>query len=254
MKRLFGIVVCALFCFCCSAEIVQIKKIDECMQYVQPDTLLIFDLDNTVMETAQTFGGDQWLAYQIQQAKNQGFVGDEAFLPIFAEWVTVQHRTNVQAVEPTTAALIEQLQKSGYTVLALTTRGLETAACTIDQLSSIGVDFSRSAPAEQELQFEPVRAALYRKGILFSSGTNKAALLFRFLGLINSHPQKILIVDDKEGHVKDLEKSCQANGVSFTGLRYGFLDEKINNFSPTLADRERELFFGRLVSDEEAKN
>jgi hypothetical protein len=234
------------------AEIVQIKNIGECKEHIKPQMLLIFDIDNTIMETAQSIGSDQWFSYRIEENIKQGMSKEESLKIALAEWISIQNKTKVKLVEPPTAQLIEDLQKDGWQILGLTIRGIELATKTLEQLKSIGVDFKKTTPVSQEIIFKQLPGAIYRRGVLFSTGSSKGSLLFQFFKETGYYPKKILFVDDKENHLKDVEKYCNELEISFIGLRYGFLDEKVKKLRPELA-QEQWKCFGSLISDEEAE-
>jgi hypothetical protein len=234
------------------AEIIEIKKIDECLEHAKPEMLILFDIDNTLMETTQTLGSDQWFSHRIEEYVNQGFSKEEALLVTRFEWVSIQYKSNVQPVEPTTAQLIQKLQKNGWKVLALTTRGLYLANRTIEQLQSIGINLAIPA-FPHEMTFNEERGAMYRDGILFSAGTDKGPLLFQFLEKVHLQPKKILFVDDRKGHLQNVEAFCNQHQIPFLGLRYGFLDEKVHQLRSDLAQVQLARF-GQLISDEEAES
>ena len=237
---------------CLHAEIIQIKNIDQCKEQIKPDMLLVFDIDNTLMETAQSLGSDQWFTYQFEENMKRGMSKQESVAVTLAEWLTIQNKTKVKLVEPVTAKFLENVQKGGWKVIGLTTRGLELARKTIEQLKSIGIDFEKATPVSQEIIFENIPSAVYRKGILFSTGTNKGSLLFQFFKQTGYLPNKILFVDDKEKYLRDVEKVSLEHQIPFVGLRYGFLDEKVKHLNPELANEQWKCF-GNLISDEEAK-
>ena len=234
------------------AEIIEINKIDECMEYVKPEMLIVFDIDNTLMEAAQTLGSDQWFGHRIDEYKDRGFSKEEALQITRVEWVSIQYKTKVKAVEPTTAQLIHKLQKNGWKVIGLTNRGLYLATRTIEQLQSIGINLFTSDFAH-EISFDDEYGIMYRDGIVFSAGTAKGAVLFEFLEKAQYHPKKILFVDDRKCHLQNVETACNQRQIPFLGLRYGFLDEKVKRMRPDIADIQLK-YFGQLISDEEAES
>jgi len=221
------------------------------MDQIKPDMLVVFDIDNTLIEPAQSLGSDQWFSYRVEENIRRGMSKQESFAVALTEWISIQHKTKVKPVETSTVQLFEQLHNGGWQVIALTTRGIELAAKTIEQLKSVGIDFSKAMPVSQEIIFEHVRGALYRGGIVFCDGSNKGALLLQFFKQSGLDPKKILFVDDKEKCLRDVEQVCAEHQISFIGLRYGFLDEKVKNLKPEVAD-EQWVCFGNLISDEEA--
>ena len=233
------------------AEIFQIHKIEECQDHLQSDMILIFDLDNTVFEPVQTLGSDQWFDHEFSEFVNQGYSADEALQVTKAEWIAIQNKTKVKLVEPMTASIIHTLQQKGWKVMGLTSRGLYLSTRTIEQLHSVGIDFSATAPSDQKFLFDRERGLCYQNGILFSAGTSKGSLLFRFFQETDVHPKQVLFVDDKLHQLEDVRKACQEHLVPMVGLRYGYLDQKVAAFDPKIAAIQMTAF-SALMSDEEA--
>jgi hypothetical protein len=62
-----------------------------------------------------------------------------------------------------------------------------------------------------------------------------------------------LFINDKHEHIQQVEKTCQEKGISFIGLRYGYLDDQVEAFSPQIASIQMDYFNNfQLMSDVEA--
>lgn len=241
-----------LIVFSLNAKIIQIHNIDECSHYLPEDSLVIFDLDNTIMEPVQTIGSEQWFSYRINEWKKQGFSDQEALAKTIPEYVAVQKATQMKLVEPTTLGLVQKLQKKKIPVMSLTARSLALVSRTFEQLQANGIDFSKTAPVQKEIHFGENSGIYLKDGVLFSSGENKGAVFSQMLQKTGLHPRNVLMIDDKQGHLADVEKVCEQQGIVFLGLRYGFLDEKVKNFSGEIADLQLK-YFRQLLTDEDAK-
>lgn len=242
----------SLFSSLLCAQIVEVRTMAEVRTMVDPEALIVFDIDNTIMETAQTLGSDQWFYHRRQFYLSEGFHPQEALEMALAEWMAVQNLTPVQLVEEEVQGFIEELQREGVSVMGLTTRGLGLATRTLRQLHSLQVDLSPTAPLKEETLFKGDRAILYRQGILFTAGTHKGRAFLQLCEKIGGVPRKVVFINDKENHLAEVEESCEASQVEFLGLRYGFLDEKVALFSHELASVQWD-HFGRLISDEHAQ-
>jgi hypothetical protein len=115
----------------------------EILPYINDQTLLVFDLDNTVMEPVQTLGSDQWFHYLL----NQSYTVDQAV----AIWSQVQPVSEMEAVESITPEIIAQGQLAGLKVMALTARPSSLAQTTENQLLSVGVNFQGSPVYESDV-------------------------------------------------------------------------------------------------------
>lgn len=231
------------------AEIFEISTIKQCEEHIRPDRLIVFDIDNTIMEASQTLGSDQWFSYRIRENQNKGLSEQESFYRTLIEWMAVQLQTQVKLVEPQFSSLFDHIVKGGWKVVGLTSRGQELAGRTLEQLNSIGVDLSRASPTPQEIVFG--QGQVYHGGVLFAHGSNKSTLLFQFLNRVALHPKGIIFVDDKMNNLLDVEKECAANQIAFWGLRYAYMDKKVQAMRPEVAEVQLKTF-SQLISDEEA--
>ena len=233
------------------AEIIEINKIDKINEYIDQDTLVIFDLDNTVYEKAQSYGSDQWYDYTFKTNLEKMKSSDKAFDVTYKEWVQIDAITEVKPVEKNTKKIIDDLQNKNLKVMALTTRGFISALAAINQLNSIEINFSISSPFSEEIFFES--GGNYKNGILFANGKNKAEVLKGFFEKIKFKPKKIVFIDDKHKNVLSLEPFCDKENIKYFGLRYGFMDKKVRNFDPDLALIQKKNFNKKILTDEEAK-
>jgi hypothetical protein len=93
---------------------------------------------------------------------------------------------------------------------------------------------------------------LFHRGILFTSGTHKGMAMAKFLSQIGHMPKSIVFINDKRQNIEEVEVIAEKYGVPFIGLRYGYVDEKVNNFNEDVANLQFQ-HFGRIISDEEAE-
>ncbi len=249
-KTLPYIIALFLLAFPLFAQIRDIHTIAEYKEHVDPEALLLFDIDNTIMEPTQLLGSDQWFTYRQAYYRERGYTPTMALENALAEWMSIQNLTRVRLVEAETADLIRDLQSQGYALMGLTTRGLGLALRTIEQLQTLAVNLSKTAPFTEERFFTTERGILFRNGILFTAGTHKGTAFLRlFEGQL---PKKVIFINDKKSDLAQVEEICEQMGIPFLGLRYGFLDEKVKNFSEELAAVQWE-HFGTLLSDEAAR-
>lgn len=154
---------------------------------------MILDIDDTLLVPVQTLGTDVWFFHRLEYYKkleSYSFALDKAL----AEWEAIRHLTKVQIVEKGTEKLIEQLQNTNVVVMGLTTQGLAFATRTVNQLNSLDIDLSKTAPSDEENYFMNGQGVLYRHGILFTAGTVKGTALFKLLDKINYHPKHIVFL------------------------------------------------------------
>lgn len=255
MKRFFlSIYLCVVTICYLHAEIIETKNFKEIIPHIYPETLVILDIDDTLLIPVQTLGTDAWFLSRLDhhfQIKKDRFLALDRAL---AEWEAIRHITNVKIVEEGTDDIINEMQKSNTVIMGLTTQGLALANRTVVQLKSLSIDLSRTAPSVHDCYFiNGQNGVLYQQGVLFTAGTSKGEALTKFLDTINYHPKHVVFINDKKTHLQDVEKSLELRNMNFTGLRYSYSDQRVANFCKEMAEIQwTHSTFDHLLSDEEA--
>jgi len=239
--------------------VIETTHFREITSYPQKDTLVLLDIDDTLLLPTQTLGSDTWFLYRVKQNQIAGVATSDAFEKSLAEWEAIRQLTKMEIVEPGTDKIVhllqDQAQNQKFYVMGLTTQGLALATRTSQQLKENGFDLSLTAPSRED-QYLLIngRGVLYRNGILFTSGASKGESLFALCKKIGYSPQRIVFINDKETHLKDVESAAESRGIECIGLRYAFADGRKKAFDPHLADYQfTHSTLHHLLSDEEAK-
>lgn len=249
-----------IFCFLLviitslSGKTIEFHSFKDLSSHLTPETLVVLDIDDTLLIPKQMLGCDEWFLYRMNQRKESGFSYGDALEKTLAEWEAVRHLTEMEIVEPETEAIIKSLQDQGYCVFGLTTQGLALATRTIQQLKELKIDLTRTAPSSEDIYF-PIKqqGVLYRKGVLFTSGTPKGEALFQLCKLIDRSISRIVFVNDKSTHIAEIERVAIVQNVDFLGLRYSHSDARKAAFRPEIAELQfHQSNFGKILSDEEA--
>ncbi len=233
--------------------IVEVKHFKEILNYLEPNSLIILDIDDTLLLPVQTLGRDSWFQYRLRYHQTKESSYELALDKALAEWEAIRHLTEVEIVEEGTEKVIEELQSS-YNVMGLTTQSLTLSSRTVNQLLTLNIDLSKNPPWPHDYYFINKVGVLYYQGILFTSGTRKGQALLKLLDHISYTPSHIIFINDKETHLQDVEEAVLAKGIAFTGLRYSYRDAEIASFNPEIAAIQwQQSSFDHLLSDEEAQ-
>lgn len=244
-----------LFCittplFC---AIFEVSHFSELPHYVTPETLVILDIDDTLLLPAQSLGCDAWFTARLK-ALQATHSPEQALDKALAEWEAIRHLTQMNLVEEETAAIVGALQEKNTPVMGLTTQGLALATRTINQLAAVHIDLTKTAPSKEDHYFINEHGVLYRRGLLFTSGTKKGAALTKLLTLLKYQPKHIVFINDKATHLQDVETGLEATGIRFTGLRYAYGDTRVASFRPEIAHIQwTHSSFNHILSDAEAE-
>ncbi|MBI5273852.1 MAG: DUF2608 domain-containing protein [Chlamydiales bacterium] len=256
MNRFFLITVSILICCftIINGRVIETNSFKETTNHLTKDTIIILDIDDTLLIPVQMLGCDEWFKYQFAKHQQRGTSQTESLDKALAEWEAIRHITQMEIVEENTHKIIDSLQKEGYTIMGLTTQGLALATRTANQLKKEQIDLSLTAPIKEDCFFTiQSHGVLYRKGILFTAGTNKGAALMELCKQLKMNPKRIVFVNDKGTHLKEVEEVVEKNGIEFVGLRYAYSDSRKAKFNPAIADIQfHRSSFHHILSDEEA--
>ncbi len=247
-------VIILFFClttFQVNGQIIETMNMYELYPFLKPNMLIVFDIDNTLIEPVQTLGSDQWFHFRLDQYISFGYKYEDALEFSLKEWMAVQNLTKVKLVEAGTDQIIADLQSKGYPIIGLTTRGLGMSMRTLHQLQSVGIDLEATAPSKAEFHYMNGRGVLYRDGILFTANTHKGEALRKYLEIVGFTPTSIMFINDKYSHIVPVAEYCEGISMPFVGLRYGYVDQKVNNFPKDIA-MVQYYNFGHIMSDEAA--
>lgn len=233
------------------ADIREIRTMPEILPEISRNSVVVFDLDNTIIEPKQSYGGDQWFEYSLAQSQKAGLPRDKAILAAQARWERFQHLVEVKPVEVTIPALIKDVQSRKIPVIGLTARTMKVIPQTFRQLNGVGVQFAISPFLKRTFPLDEPAAMLFVDGILFSNGADKGKALIQLLRRLNLHPEKIVFIDDKLGNVRNVEKALNQSSFKHVEFRYGAADGKVKSWNPRLAVFQEHMI-GRILSDAEA--
>jgi Protein of unknown function (DUF2608) len=211
------------------AEIREIKSMSEIISSIDDETLLVFDLDNTLIEPEGNLGSDQWYRYLIRKyVEIDGLSEKDANAKAMKLWNKVQWIIKIKVVENDTPMLIKQQQDPATKIrprkiMGFTARTPGIADKTLQQLESIGVRFQgRSAVHDKDVELRFADVAQFKQGVLFVGEMNdKGKSLLQFLRRINYTPKKIVFVDDRLKNVESVKKALATTKITHIEFRYG---------------------------------
>lgn len=216
------------------AAIKPIQSMSEILPYLTQDTLVVFDLDNTVIHPVQTLGSDQWFQHLLLANTVDQSV---------SIWSDVQPYTQVSPVEALTPGLIAQEQSRGVKVMALTARPATLATVTEHQLASIGVDFEVSPVYGKDLMLGDVNGPQFINGVEFVSPKfTKGQALVALLNQIGYKPARVVFIDDTPKHTVTVNQALDAAGIENFEFRYGADDVRVAAYNADVANEEYKVF------------
>lgn len=225
------------------ADIIEINQIEDIRSYItQKDTLVLFDIDDTLITNSVSVGSPPWRNW----VKNKLSDYKADFVVFDALTLYMAQKIPYKPVEANTVALIADLQSDSIPVFAFTSRGRSqwytTDIAGVDhfthlQLNNAGIDFKQTAIPNELQKLEP---AYFYEGIIFAEHIKKGDLLKHLFKDLNYNPSCIIFIDDKLDQVKSVESALQEIGVPFIGFWYRRAEFDGANFKPVIANVQLE--------------
>ncbi len=217
------------------AELREITTMADIVPAIDTATIVVFDIDNTLVEPVGQLGSDQWYYYLVKAYQRDGMTADAAETKAGEVWSKTIATVKVKPVEAITPDLIRAQQKRGVKVMALTARGPEDAATTFAQLKAIGVDLTLTTPYKGELKTP--EKGLFSHGVFFQGDApSKGQTLVAFFKKTGLKPKRVVFADDKPKHAISVEKSVREAGIPVISFRYGATDAKVNFFNSMMEE------------------
>lgn len=248
-KVLFFLFLTSLFSL--GARIQETHQIADILHEIEPNTLILIDIDLTAIQSSKVLCSEAWFEYledKLQKAK----IPLAKFNP-YAE--KIFNNVPYKPVEDITPTLIRSLQEQGHLVWALTGRSKEIHELTKQHLNGAGIDFEQTAvPAG--IKFDRQNPPhMFSYGIIFTFWNSKGVTLLKFLEHIEHSPSKVVFIDDRHSYLKSVETALKGKNIPFVGFHYlrGVHSEK-KAFDPFIGNIQFQTLVekGIIISDEEA--
>ena len=223
-------------------------------------TLVVFDVDNTLLTMNNDLGSDAWYVWQ----RGLDFKSPASVSTDFPGLLDVQRLlyqlSDMRKVEPTTQTFVQKLIERGHPVMALTARGPESLSSTMRELKDQNYEFPSApvcgypmcvyrgiitgshvkAAAESarglftrlpELVGENPRAIGYSNGIMMVAGQNKGAMLQLLMASSNNAGfEAIIFVDDNERNIRKVEDAFKDRPRDIAIFHYKHLEPDVMDF------------------------
>jgi hypothetical protein len=221
------------------SQVVEYSSISDVLQHLTAPlshTVLVFDIDNTLIKPQGWIGGSSWFEHLLHEKVAVGMAQQEAYTSVVELCTQLQPYLTWLPVEQETVATVQQFQKSGAQVLAMTGRGPEQAEITVRQLQSIGLSFVHSCPSITLID----SWYTIQEGVVFSSFYEKGKVLVDFLSKVTAPISTVICIDDMLRNIQSIERALikHRSDLAFIGVQYTHLNDEVAAFNPAEADEE----------------
>ncbi|MDR3503855.1 MAG: DUF2608 domain-containing protein [Legionella sp.] len=217
----------------------EIKHVRDALKAIHFDSWLVLDLDNTVMKPRLALGGDAWFEGLFTHCLQHNIAPTISQIALLSVYNAVQDFVRTSAVELNIVLIIKALQDIGIPVIGLTARGYSISQQTIRQLGDMGVDFSQNS-------IIPDNNSSCQNGIIFCDGKDKGEKLKEVFTQLGCTPSHVAMIDDKNKHLERMKLTLDSLKIPFSGFRYSYLDEEVQQFNMEQANVQLTHLWDRL--------
>ena len=192
-------------------------------------TLLVLDIDDTLLTSDGFFGSDKWYEWQKTLP-----AGDPGKVPCLFDVISLNYEAGTQRpTQPDGPALINALSSDrllltsrnplyrGGTLRTLRDAGYALPAMLGGLTDGSSWDFRRAPGAP------PVRV-LYDQGVFMTTGQDKGLVLLDLLRRLDLRYERVVLVDDGEKNISNMQNALRDAGIDYLGLHYTRVDKSVD--------------------------
>ena len=191
-------------------------------------TLLVLDIDDTLLTSTTFFGSDAW--YEWQQTLSPQSPG---YVPCKFDVIALNYEAGTQV--PTQDDAVAAINAIPLDKIILTARSPMYRSGTIRELKKAGYELPAPlqpafAGAIYDYQPDPqARGATvsYHQGVFMVAGQNKGVLLIDLLRHLQVSYDRVVLVDDGEKNIIAMRDALASAGIAFRGVHYQRINKDI---------------------------
>lgn len=201
-------------------DIFTTESIRDILSYVSSDSLVLFDIDNTLIRSIDILGTEEWERFLFQKYLDKGLSEKEAQILANKFWRAIQPFIEVELVESAILEVLSFLRRQQIPYFGLTARSVGLEELTHSQLykASLPMPFMHYDLPKWNHHIEVPCG--FHEGILFCGDNHKGSVFHHFFHHLPSKPNKIIFIDDKPHHVRQLAETAKELGKDYIGFHY----------------------------------
>lgn len=184
-------------------------------------TLLVLDIDDTLLTSQAFFGSDAW--YEWQRSLTPQSPG---YVPCKFDVIAMNYEAGTQV--PTQDDAVAAINAIPLDKIILTARSPVYRGGTIRELKKAGYELPPPlqpalAGAIYEYQPDPATPGVtvsYHEGVFMVAGQNKGLLLIDLMKHLQVSYDRVVLVDDGEKNITAMGESMTSAGITYRGVHY----------------------------------
>lgn len=224
-------------------SISQIQQVDDLSAAIKQaqalplsSTLVVFDIDDTLLTATEFFGSDKWYDWQQGRALNSK---GEVLITAPDDQVNCLFDTlgiafEIGVNQPTQDNMAQLVRGVNNDVLLLTARSDVYRAATMRELARNQLEFTSGALIPPELAYHYAvthggRTAnvSYVNGVFMVKGMDKGVMLLDLLQRSGREYDAVIFVDDKTHNITNMANALKSAAIDFYGFEYTRVDKTV---------------------------
>lgn len=194
-----------------TGKVIETNTIATVLDYADSDSLVFFDITNTLYKPMNTLSDKKWRTYLSEHA--QAVLSDPKLAEQYANQIEGDIVRNIpkELVEANAPATIKQLQDKKVPVLSITRKRMDApyaanfGKITADHLKSLGIDLGKSLEYFAVPSDEKQDDYTFAYGIIFTNKNPIGSSLETFLNHLKVQPKKIVMVENSLKYLPEIE-------------------------------------------------
>jgi hypothetical protein len=212
-------------------------------------TLLVFDIDDTLLTATEFFGSDKWYDWQRGRAlsPNGNVIAIEDSEKVNCLFDTLGMVFEIAVNKPTQADMATLVNGVSNDVVILTARSGAYRAATMRELARNQLDFSDKSLTSPDVGLHydytlggRTANVSYVEGVFMVQGMNKGVLLLDLLARTGHEYTSVVFVDDKQHNIDNMANALKSAGVNFYGYHYTRIAKTVTDEEVAQANAARE--------------
>lgn len=192
-------------------------------------TLLVLDIDDTLLTSSTFFGSDAW--YEWQKSLSPQSPG---YVPCRFDVIGMNYEVGTQV--PTQEDAVAAINAIPLDKIILTARSPMYRGGTIRELKKAGYELPAPlqpafAGAIYEYRSDPSQPGVtvsYHQGVFMVSGQNKGLLLLDLLNHLQLTYDRVVLVDDGKRNIDDMRNALASTGIEYRGVHYTRIEKAMD--------------------------
>ncbi len=223
-------------------DVKDLKALSEKVALDKPivgSTLIIFDIDDTLLEAVSFVGSGKWYTWQrgrptFDKNGNPVSINDkDKFNCIFGTLGTLFELGTTQLTQDDAADIFNSFDEYDRMILTARTYGFRSATERELKKHNLNLESEHLMAKGTGLEFAlnpklASRKITYKNGIVMSTGNNKGQVLIEILNRVNKSYEHIYFIDDSRKNIDNMEKAWKDSKTKVTLFHYTKVDKTVS--------------------------